>query len=281
MEPLRPIDTRPLFAPLHAELMTLLRGLDDADWTRPTVAGSWRVRDVVAHLLDVQVRDVSSVRDGHLPPPDGPIDGYDSLVAFLDRLNAGWVRAAERISPCLLVDLLDLVGTQAAAVLADQTLDGPATFAVDWAGVDQSAQWMHVGRQYTEYWHHQMQIRDAVGTPRLLSAEWLVPLLDLSMRALPRSYASVAAPTGTTLAIEVTGDGGGSWTLRRSDDGWALVGGAPDVSTARIQLDDDESWRLLYNARSPEEARQRATITGDERLAEPLFRTRSVMVRDP
>ena len=65
LDALHPLDTRPLFAPLHLELIELLRGLGGADWTRPTVAGSWRVRDVVAHLLDVQARDVSMLRDGH------------------------------------------------------------------------------------------------------------------------------------------------------------------------------------------------------------------------
>jgi hypothetical protein len=36
MEPLTIVDTAPLFAPLHAELIALLRGLDDADWTMRT-----------------------------------------------------------------------------------------------------------------------------------------------------------------------------------------------------------------------------------------------------
>jgi hypothetical protein len=71
MEPLTPVDTRELFAPLHAELIGLLRGLSDADWERPTVAGAWRVRDVAAHLLDGDLRKLSAGRDGHQMPPDG------------------------------------------------------------------------------------------------------------------------------------------------------------------------------------------------------------------
>src|SRR4051794_38940021 len=55
MPPLSPLPPRyvaDLFAPLHGELMTLLRGLAAADWERPTVVGAWRVRDIAAHLLD-------------------------------------------------------------------------------------------------------------------------------------------------------------------------------------------------------------------------------------
>src|SRR5689334_7783825 len=76
------IDTRYLFAPLHAELMSLLRGLTPDDWERPTLARAWRVRDVAAHLLDTQLRRLSGHRDGHLLPPDRPLVGY---INHLDR----------------------------------------------------------------------------------------------------------------------------------------------------------------------------------------------------
>jgi hypothetical protein len=48
----QPILTGPLFAPIHDELMSLLRGLSPQEWLAPTVAGAWTVRDVAAHLLD-------------------------------------------------------------------------------------------------------------------------------------------------------------------------------------------------------------------------------------
>jgi hypothetical protein len=52
MTPLAPTLTAHLFEPLNAELLVLLRGLEPEDWQRPTSAREWRVRDVVAHLLD-------------------------------------------------------------------------------------------------------------------------------------------------------------------------------------------------------------------------------------
>ncbi len=54
------VDVVPLFLPLHEELVRLLSGLSAADWERPTVAGTWRVRDVAAHLLDTDLRRISS-----------------------------------------------------------------------------------------------------------------------------------------------------------------------------------------------------------------------------
>lgn len=281
LEPLGRVDTTPLFAPLHGELMALVRNLSGDDWLRPTVAGTWRVRDVAAHLLDGQLRGLSLIRDGHGVAPDSPVESYDDLVGFLDRLNSDWVKAMERASPRVLTGLLGLVGRQAAEMWQDQDLDGPAPFPVDWADTDRSQLWMHAGREYTEVWHHQMQIRDAVGAPRLLAGRWLQPLLDLSMRALPRSYEGIDSEVGTTLVFEVTGDGGGVWTLRRDAERWRVFRGAPEAPDAVVRLPDDESWRLLYNARTPEESRRRSEVTGDEALAAPLFLTRSVMVRVP
>lgn len=277
---LETIDTRPLFAPLHEELLELLRSLSPDDWARPTVAGAWQVRDVAAHLLDGQLRTLSLVRDGHALE-HGEISGFDGLVEFLDTLNRQWAEAARRLSPRVLVSLLEPTGYEVAAFWAAQDLDGPAPFPVDWAEGDASLLWMHVGREYTELWHHQMQIRDAVGRPRLLERRWVQPLLDLSVRALPRAYRGLDAPEETAVVLHVTGDGGGSWSVVRQGDGWTVFRGAPDSPACRVTLEDDEAWRLFYNARSPQEARRRAEIEGDAGLAEPLLRARSVMVREP
>jgi hypothetical protein len=56
LEPLPPRYVADLFAPLHAELITLLRGLSAEDWERPTVAGAWRVRMICTpeELLGVE-----------------------------------------------------------------------------------------------------------------------------------------------------------------------------------------------------------------------------------
>jgi len=40
-------DTRFFFRPLSTELVALLQSLPGGAWGRPTVAGTWRVRDIV------------------------------------------------------------------------------------------------------------------------------------------------------------------------------------------------------------------------------------------
>jgi len=90
------------------------------------------------------------------------------------------VKATARISPELLIDLLELTGEQFYDYM--QTLDQMATGGVvSWAGPDPAPMWLDTAREYTERWIHQQQIRDAVNKPGLK---------DLTRRAT-RSFVSL------------------------------------------------------------------------------------------
>ncbi len=116
--PLPPADTRPLFRPLTADIIRLLRTLTPEDWQRPTLAGTWRVRDVVAHLIDTALRRLSAGRDGVvLSTPDRPITNERELTAFINELNASWVRATRSLSTRVLVDLYAHVASDLSGLL--------------------------------------------------------------------------------------------------------------------------------------------------------------------
>ena len=59
LAPMPPVFLVDLLPGLHAELMTLLRGLKSSDWNRPTACALWSVKDIAAHLLDGHVRRLS------------------------------------------------------------------------------------------------------------------------------------------------------------------------------------------------------------------------------
>src|ERR1043165_4575889 len=197
LTPMKPRYVADLFAPLHRELIVLLRGLAPEQWELPTVAGAWRVRDVAAHLLDGMLRKLSRFSSAR------PLNSYEEIVAFLNELNATGVAYWQRVSPAVLTGILERAGEEVAMHVEALDPHGPALHGVAWAGEMQSENWMNTGRDYTEWWHHQMQIRDAAGAPLLLTARWLAPLLDFSMRALPHSYASTEADEGTAVSVVV------------------------------------------------------------------------------
>ncbi|HWZ42406.1 MAG TPA: maleylpyruvate isomerase family mycothiol-dependent enzyme [Candidatus Saccharimonadales bacterium] len=278
MRPVQPIFTVHLFLPLHERLMELLRGLSPEDWRKPTVCRDWSVQDIVAHMLDTQVRILSRGRDAApLPASAGPITSYSGLVEFLNHLNAQWVEATRRISPRLLMEFLALVGPQLAAYFASLDPQGPALFGVAWAGEEVSANWFDIGRNYTEYWHHQEQIRNAVGAAGLTGREWLHPVLALFMRALPHTYRDLRAPAGTAITVTITGEAGGTWSLVLGAKGWQLEEGTAISAVTQITLSGDTAWRLFTKGLHPEQARTLVSVQGDPALGGPFLTALAVM----
>ena len=279
LSPLSVVDTRPFFRPVSSALVSLLRGLRAEEWNRGTVAGEWTVRDVTAHLIDVSLRRVSFHRDGLIPPPPPfPITSERDFVRFINGLNHEWVSATRRLSPGVLVELFDLASRDLAGFLEALPLDAPALFGVSWAGEQSSAGWFDVGREFTELWHHQMQIRLAVGAPPLPEPQYLKAVLDVSLRVLPNAYRDVVAHEGAAVAFEVTGPAGGDWTLTRDADQWSLWIGRPDRFDARVTMSDDLAWRLLYNALPAAQAPTQIGVEGSGELALPFFRARSIVI---
>ncbi|MBA2459489.1 MAG: maleylpyruvate isomerase family mycothiol-dependent enzyme [Gemmatimonadales bacterium] len=275
--PVRPVYLADRFAPLHIELIALLEQLAPEDWERPTTAGLWSVRDVVAHLLDTSLRRLSFQRDGMLPKPDRPIASHRELVTYLDRLNAEWVAAARRLSPAVLLELHRFTGPRVAELFLSLDPHAPALFPVAWAGESSSENWFDVGREYTERWLHQTQIRDAVGAPGLVSREWLHPVLDLFLRALPHVYREITRKEGAAIGIEIAGDAGGSWTLVREGAAWRLYEGRVPAPAARLALSQDTAWRLFSKGLPQDSARQRVTVEGDAALRAPLLGALAIM----
>ena len=251
MRKAEPILTAHLFAPLHEELIALLRSLSPEEWKAPTVAGAWTVKDVAGHLLDTNLRRLSFHRDENELPP---------FTSF-DDINQNGVAFMRRLSPRVLIEQSDAYGRQLTEFFASLDPFAPAKWGVSWAGEAESQNWFDVARELTERWHHQQQIRDAVGRPPL--HQYLAPVLDTFVRALPHTYRE--APGTVVLHID--------------DATWSLVGGAlysgeaadPDTT---VTMRGDAAWRVFTRQKID----PRARVEGDARLAEPLLRMVSIVV---
>jgi uncharacterized protein (TIGR03083 family) len=277
MERVGIVETAHLFEPLHEQLIGLLRGLEAGDWLKDTACRGWAVRDIAAHLLDGDLRRLSFGRDGHTAPGPARVDGFTDLVAFLNDLNADWVRAARRLSPRVLTDLLQAAGSDVARYVSSLDPHAPATFPVAWAGDTSSPTWFDVGREYTEWWHHQQQIREAVGAPGLTARTWLFPALDLFVRVLPHTYRDATAAPGASVALHIHGPAGGDWTLARDGGSWVLYSGTAPTPTATVQLDQDTAWRMFTKGLPPARLRPLVAVGGDRSLGEVFVGSVAVM----
>lgn len=265
LRPPEPVLVLDRLLPLHRELVTLLRALDPDAWQRPTVCALWSVRDIAAHLLDDDLRRLSFHRDRQ-PPAAGPLEGR-ALIEFVNAMNAEWVAVARRMSPRVLVDLLEVTGPWVVELFRETDPFAPAHWAVTWAGDTESPHWFDVGRDYTERWLHQQQIREAVGARLLTGREWLHPVLELFVRALPHAYAKAPAARGTMVLVRIDGPAGDAWTLCREEAGWVLYAGAAASATAAVTMSDDVAWRLFSKGLTPASARAKIRLEGDQALA--------------
>lgn len=271
----QPILVASLFPELRGELIALLEGLSSEEWNLPTAARLWTVKDIALHLLGGDIGILSRKRDRFTPA--GPsLDKWEDLVVFINELNQIWLQATRRLSTRVLCDLLAHTGRQAEAYFA--SLDPFALGeSVSWAGPDPAPVWLDIAREYTERWHHQQQIRDATSRPGLYAPRLFAPVLESFVRALPRTFRDVSAPEGTLVQVHLQGPGGGMWCVHKAAKGWELLVGEAENPATEVALRPEDAWKVFTRGLSGPQARERATIRGDEALGARLLQTVSVI----
>ncbi len=271
------IHTVHLFPVLDSHLISLLRSLKPEDWNRPTVAKLWTVKDVASHLLDGNCRMLSMIRDGHQVPPDREINSYESLVGFLNQLNADWVTATRRLSPRLLTDLLEITGREYSHIMSTLDLQAPAPFAVSWAGENSSVNWFHIAREYTEKFHHQQQIRDAVSDEGIMTRKLFYPFIDTLMRGLPHACRTVHPSSPKIIQVHVETEIGGDWFLTFRENSWHLSSDASGSPHATLVIPPGIAWKLFTKGLSSRDAEKNCTLSGETELLYPVLNMVSVM----
>lgn len=277
-----PILVADLFPEITRRLLELLRSLSADEWNLPTASSRRTVKDIASHLLDGSLRRLSMQRDGYRPD-DGrsqPRTG-ETLMDFLNRLNDEWETGTCRLSPNVLVDLIEWADNQLADLFYSLDPHGPAIFPVAWAGEERSANWMDVARDYTEKWHHTQQLFDATKrTSTIMDRRLFHPCLDIFMRALPFTFRRTDAGLGSVVTVTVTGEAGGNWHIERREDGWAQVTESPRAPAATVTMDQDTAWKLVTKRRSREAIRQQfpgIEFTGDKVIGLRVLDMVSVM----
>ncbi len=270
-----PVLTAHLFLPLLDNLIDVLESLKSEEWDMPTPCPGWSVHDLAAHILGDDIAQLSMGRDEFNASLINT-DDWKDLVAGLNILNEQWVKAMKRVSPRLMIDLLRSNGGQASGYL--QSLDpytvGPV---VNWASLKPAPMWLHIAREYTERWHHQQQLREAVGIPLLTGQDWLAPVLAAFVHGLPRTYSEVHAPTGTTVQVTISGASGRTWSVARTGSEWVLCDNEVPESAACVTIDEVDAWKLFTKSIAKDIVELRVVIEGDQELGAKALDTVSII----
>ena len=273
----QPIDLVSMMPRIDELLISLLEGLSIIDWEKETIVPGWRIKDIAAHLLDGNLRTLSMLRDEYYGEKAENLDSYEAVVAYLNDLNADWVRATKRLSPKVIIDLLQSTGKEYCDYLKTLGLENKAGFSVGWAGEMKSKNWFHIAREYTEKWHHQQQIRLALGLDNeLLKEEWYYPYLDTSVRGLPHHYRDVVGQKGDLIKITFRGKMSKHWFLRYTDK-WELYTSIDELPNCEVIINDEIAWRIFTKGIVKEAAIQKSEIHGKQELGIKIFDMLAVM----
>ena len=273
------IEVRHLFPELYSELIELLQNLSADEWNYSTSSSKWSVKDIVAHLIDTDLRRISYQRDHLIPPTSNKrVNDFNNIVEYLNYLNNTWIDASKRLSPAILIDLLNYVKIEMPKLLNSLDMEGKALFAVWWAGEDESKCWFDIAREYTEKWYHQQQIREAVGKPLLVSQKWIQPLIDTFIRGLvPTVYKKIFPDkNNVSVVLEVEDILEGKWILKKNNT-WELFVGEEINYTSKVVMSADTTWRMFTKNISKETAKERIAIYGDVELGQAILELTTVV----
>ncbi len=247
---MKPIKTLHLFPELTDELITLLKSLDSSDWLKPSPIKNRTVKDLVSHLIDGSLRRLAMQRDNFVDETNSQdINSNDELVNFIQTLNTQWISASRRLSPVMLIDFLEYSENSLIHFLKTLNPTDKAFFAVAWAGESESENWFDIAREYTEKWHHQMQIRLALNKPILMEKQYTKPLYDTFMRGLPFLYQDIPySNEGDTIEILISGELNKKWYLIKQPTKWELLDIInSNIITTHVVIPENIAWLLFTN----------------------------------
>lgn len=242
-----------------ADLDELLHNLSDAEWDAPAHPEHGRVRDLVAHLIGVELLTVRWLDpDDHMPVLNDHVAATRPVVEQLSstdphELARQWHDAAMRVA--------------AAAASGD-----PAR-QVRFHDLTMSVTSLLVTRTF-ELWAHAIDICTATGRPLLrLDPERMAVLSSRLMAVVPMAlaYRRNSAP-GRTARFVLTGAAGSVYTVPL-DPG--TDPGEPDVT---LVADAVDLCRLAARRLRPHELD--ATVEGDRDLADLVLAGLDAFARD-
>jgi len=234
------------------------------------------VKDVAAHLLDTQTRGLAAVRRGYKPENSKKLTS-DKLLSLINTLNAEGVRVYGALNLDELISRIEVASRELAEYMKGLDPFAPAIFPVSWAGEEESPNWFHMAREFTERWHHQQQIRMAVNKPGITTREFYFPVLDCFMRALPYTYRNVNAKPGSLAQFNISGECGGSWYLLRDTDKWKLIASPAGETISETTIPQEIAWRVFTKGIPREEARSQVRVLGDENIGLHILKMISIV----
>jgi len=270
-----------IYPALLDELLDTLQSLSESKWESKTLLPSWRIKDIAAHIASGAIRKLSAIRNNEPSEVSEPMD-YESLVTRINENNEKWVGLLRNLHFSLIIDLLTRYYGELIEEFKIMDPYATAVHGVAWAGELKSENWFDIAREYTELWHHQMQIKNAIGDAALLGDEYYKPFIDTCFRALPYHFRKMGEQIDFDLLIEIAGMNGGKYLLLCENSIFRIKENeepenTQDINTS-IHVTKDVLWKLLTNAAELEEIKDGISIDGNYEIGAHFGKMTCIMI---
>jgi len=220
------------------ELASLLEGLDDAGWARPSACVGWSVADVVLHLAQTNEMATGSAQDrfaevtgrlGEGLPPAADVDEGADLMVAKERgivpaeIHQRWVQSCDDLRPALLARAPGDRLTWVAGELAARTL-GTTRLA--------------------ETWIHTGDVAEGLGV-ELAPADRLWHIARLAWRTLPYAFQREGVEPPVAVAFRLVAPSGDRWDFGDDDAPTCITGSGHELCQVAGQRRSAEHTNLV------------------------------------
>lgn len=244
------------------DFLTLVDGLEPADWSRPTDLAGWDVHAVTAHvthlesLLSGGPDETADVAD--LPHITSPMGKFTEI---------GVITRRDREPASIISELRAAAGTRRAALLAEPPTDAdaPADGMFGMIGWNQRTL---LRNRPLDIWMHEQDIRRAVGRPGGMDSAGAQHTADYLSESFGFILGKrVGPPPGTTAVLAVAGSAPVSVEIGEDGRG-RRTETVPDTPTVRIDIGREDFIVLAGGRRAAEQGS--VVVTGDQGLGQQV-----------
>jgi uncharacterized protein (TIGR03083 family) len=241
----------------------LVAPLTEGEWNRPTECPCWSVRDVVSHVIGMELELLGDPRPIHTLPRDlqhvtSEFTRYTEIPVDIRRCHTGPEMTSE----------LEYTVIRRSRALRNATTEPDAPVRWPMGPLTRDVPYHQLLRtRVFDVWMHEQDLRRALRAPGNLDSPGAFVSREVLMEALPKVVARRAgAPIGTAVVMDVHGPMEFMLTVRVDEDGRGSVNEhVPLAPSARLATDWETYVRLAGGRITAAQAPFK--VDGDEELA--------------
>ncbi|MEU8431810.1 maleylpyruvate isomerase family mycothiol-dependent enzyme [Streptomyces sp. NPDC029216] len=245
----------------------LVLPLTEGQWNLPTPCPGWSVRDVVSHIIGLELEQLGDPRPIHTLPRD-----LRHVVDEFTRYMEVPVDVRRHHTALEMTSELEYTVIRRQRQLRNDKRD-PATTLVRGPKGDQIPLELSLRLRAFDVWIHEQDLRAALAVPGNWDAPGAHVARDILLSGLPKVVAKGAgAPPNTTVVLDVHGELEFLRTIRVDEAGRATIDSTPSLGPAvSLTLDWQTYVRLAAGRVRPRTVAERVKVDGDPELADAIL----------